>query len=169
MFDEQRYFATGDRVLAFTTQFGRMGILVCEDAWHLTCGCVLCLDEVEHIIAISSSPGRGVGTAQKLATAEAWERLNWTYAKFFGVYVIYANRAGFEDGVNFWGGSEIVSPGGEVIVQAPYHKEDLVVASVDSETVRRERIASPMLRDERIDVTLDELKRIKSARLNAPR
>jgi len=169
MFDEQRYFATGDKVRAFTTKFGRMGMLICEDAWHLTCGCVLCLDEVEHVIVISSSPGRGIAAKQKLATAETWERLNWSYAKFFGVYVIYANRAGFEDGVNFWGGSEIIAPGGDVVVRCPYHKEDLVVALVNSDLIRHERIASPMLRDERIDVTLDELKRIKAARLSEAR
>ena len=166
MFDEQRYFATGDRVRGFDSKYGRMGLLVCEDAWHLTCGCLLCLDKVEYVIAISSSPGRGMSTAGKLGTADTWERLNWSYAKFFGVYLIYANRGGFEDGVNFWGGSEVVSPGGEVVARGAYLKEDLVLAAVDSEVIRRERIGSPMLRDERIDVTLDEMKRIKAARVN---
>ena len=166
MFDEQRYFATGDRVRVFNTRFGRMGMLVCEDVWHLTCGCILCLDEVEYVIGISSSPGRGMSTPGKPGTADTWERLNWSYAKFFGVYVMYCNRGGFEDGVNFWGGSQVVAPGGEIVAQGGYLKEDLVVAAVDSDRIRRERIASPILRDERIDVTLDELKRIKAGRVN---
>jgi predicted amidohydrolase len=131
----------------------------------MTCGCLLSLDETEYVVIISSSPGRGIATKQKLATAETWERLNWSYSKFFGAYVIYANRVGFEDGVNFWGGSEILSPGGEVVVRCPHLKEDMVVAMVSADLVRRERIASPMLRDERIDVTLDELKRIKTHRV----
>jgi len=168
MFDEQRYFATGDRVRVFTSKLGRMGMLVCEDVWHLTCGCLLCLDGVEYVIAISSSPGRGMSTPGKMSTADTWERLNWSYAKCFGVYVLYANRVGFEDGVNFWGGSQVVAPGGDVVARGSYAKEDLVVTPVDSEVIRRERIGSPMLRDERIDVTLDELKRIKAARVHGP-
>ena len=31
MFDEGRFFAAGDRLEAFSTPFGRMGLLVCED------------------------------------------------------------------------------------------------------------------------------------------
>lgn len=164
MFDEQRYFATGDRVRVFESKLGRMGMLVCEDVWHLACGCIMCLDEVQYVIGISSSPGRGMGCSGRLATAETWERLNWCYAKFFGVYVLYANRVGFEDGVNFWGGSEVVAPGGMVVARGSYLKEDLVLASVDTEAIRQERISSPMLRDERLEVTLDELKRIKASR-----
>lgn len=166
MFDEQRYFASGDKVRGFNSKLGRMGLLICEDVWHLTCGCILSLDEVEYMIAISSSPGRGMANKDKLATAEVWQRLNWSYAKFFGVYLIYVNRVGFEDGVNFWGGSEIVEPGGNVAARASYLNEELVVAQVDSEIIRRERVAYPMLRDERIEVTLDELRRIKDAQIN---
>ena len=143
----------------------QVGLSVCEDAWHLSCGSLLCMDEVEYVIVISSSPGRGMSTPGKPGTADTWERLIWTYAKFFGVYVLYSNRVGFEDGVNFWGGSAVVAPGGEVVARGSYQKEDLVAAPVDSEMIRRERISSPMLRDERIDVTLDELQRIKAARV----
>ena len=34
MFDEQRYFARGDRVRAFDSKFGRLTLLICEDLWH---------------------------------------------------------------------------------------------------------------------------------------
>ena len=34
MFDEGRYFARGNRIEAFDTRFGRVGIMICEDAWH---------------------------------------------------------------------------------------------------------------------------------------
>ena len=37
LFDEQRYFAAGQRFQAFdTARFGRMGMLICEDFWHLS-------------------------------------------------------------------------------------------------------------------------------------
>src|SRR5918912_2490868 len=43
MFDEQRYFASGDRFRSFQTSHGRAGILVCEDIWHLSSAYILAL------------------------------------------------------------------------------------------------------------------------------
>jgi predicted amidohydrolase len=34
MFDEQRYFAAGDRIRVFDSKFGRLALLICEDLWH---------------------------------------------------------------------------------------------------------------------------------------
>src|SRR4051812_13753954 len=37
LFEEQRYFAAGERIRAFdSARFGRVGLLVCEDFWHLS-------------------------------------------------------------------------------------------------------------------------------------
>ena len=73
---------------------------------------------------------------------------------------MYANRCGFEDGVGFWGGSEIVSPSGEVVAKGEYHEEDFPTGEVDFALVRQERIHTPLLRDERLSVVLAELGRI---------
>ena len=32
-----------------------------------------------------------------------------TYARLLSVYLLFSNRVGYEDGVNFWGGSEVVN------------------------------------------------------------
>jgi predicted amidohydrolase len=77
------------------------------------------------------------------------------------------NRVGFEDGVNFPGGSVVVSPEGEVIARANYFEEDFMVAELDLEEIRRARLFAPVLRDERLELTLRELNRIISKR-NAP-
>jgi predicted amidohydrolase len=78
--------------------------------------------------------------------------------------VLYCNRVGFEDGVNFWGGSEYVSPAGVSIVRGKILEEDSVVAQLDEGALRRERIFSPMLRDENLFVTMQELNRIERER-----
>jgi hypothetical protein len=39
-------------------------------------------------------------------------------------------------------------------------EEDMVIAQVDEGALRRERIFSPMIRDENMAITLKELKRI---------
>jgi NAD+ synthase (glutamine-hydrolysing) len=60
MFDEGRYFAAGSRVRAFESRFGRLGLLICEDAWHLSCGVILQADGIDALIVVANSPGRGV-------------------------------------------------------------------------------------------------------------
>ncbi|MBI5483730.1 MAG: carbon-nitrogen hydrolase, partial [Deltaproteobacteria bacterium] len=73
-------------------------------------------------------------------------------------------RVGFEDGINFWGGSEYVSPSGESVSRAKILDEDSIIATLDEGCLRRERIFSPMLRDENLFVTMQELRRIEQER-----
>src|SRR5205807_1196291 len=114
MFDEQRYFAPGDRFRSFRTGFGRAGILVCEDIWHLSSAYILSLEGVDMIICPSSSPGRGITTDERLGTAESYNLVCRTYAQFLTTFFLYCNRVGFEDGANFWGGSMVIGPSGGV-------------------------------------------------------
>ncbi|MNY69239.1 hypothetical protein D3C86_2071420 [compost metagenome] len=74
--------------------------------------------------------------------------------------VVFSNRVGFEDGVGFWGGSEAIGPSGEALVKAPYFDDALVHATIDPGAARRARLAAPLGRDERLDVTIAELSRI---------
>jgi predicted amidohydrolase len=94
------------------------------------------------------------------ANAAAWEHLNRAYAQLYTCFVCFCNRVGYEDGTCFWGGSEVIAPTGEVVAKAPQLEEVLLPVGIDRREVRRERIANPLLRDERVDLTLRELKRI---------
>jgi predicted amidohydrolase len=164
LFEEGRYFAAGEGARSFATRFGRMAMLVCEDVWHLPMPWLCGLDGALAVLALAASPTRGVGGEGKAKNTAAWERLLMTYASSLTMFLVYANRTGFEDGVGFWGGSEIVSPAAEVVVKGKYHEEDLPTAEIDFERVRRERIHTPLLRDERIPVVRAELARIETAR-----
>ena len=163
LFDEQRYLARGERFRAFDTSFGRMGMLVCEDMWHLSASYILALDGATTLICLSSSPGRGT-EGDSLGSASAWQQLTSTTAMFLNCRVLYCNRGGFEDGVNFWGGSEYVAPAGESLARGRLLEEDSVAATIDEGALRRERIFSPMLRDENLFVTMQELRRIERER-----
>ena len=163
LFDEQRYLARGERFRAFDTRFGRVGMLVCEDMWHLSASYILAMDGATTLICLSSSPGRGI-EGDSLGSASAWQQLTSTTAMFLNCQVLYCNRVGFEDGVNFWGGSEYVAPSGESLVRGRLLEEDSVAASIDEGALRRERIFSPMLRDENLFVTMQELRRIERER-----
>jgi predicted amidohydrolase len=163
LFDEQRYLARGERFRAFDTRFGRMGMLVCEDMWHLSASYILAMDGATTLLCLSSSPGRGI-EGDSLGSASAWQQLTSTTALFLNCRVLYCNRVGFEDGVNFWGGSEYVAPSGESQSRGRLLEEDSIAATLDEGALRRERIFSPMLRDENLFVTMQELRRIERER-----
>lgn len=163
LFDEQRYLARGERFRAFDTKFGRMGMLICEDMWHLSSSYILAMDGAATLLCLSSSPARGI-EGETLGSATAWQSLTTTTAMFLNCRVLYCNRVGYEDGVNFWGGSEYISPAGESLVRAELMVEDSVTAKIDEGALRRERIFSPMLRDENLFVTMQELRRIERER-----
>lgn len=160
LFDEGRYFARGDTVQAFDTRFGRMGMLICEDFWHASPPYLLWLDGADALLLLSASPGRGLDTGDRLASARWVELVNQAYASLFTSYVLHCNRVGFEDGLNFWGGSAVTGPDGVMLAQAPYFEEALLVQEIDRSQLHRTRSRLPLLRDERTDLTLRELSRI---------
>ncbi len=162
IFDEQRYFAEGGRIRTFRARVGRSAILICEDMWHPSAAYVASLDGMEILISPSASPGRGgLEEGKFFANARAWETINRAYAQLFTCYVLYANRVGYEDGACFWGGSEAIAPSGEPVAKAEYLSEEILVVEIDPAEVRRARTVNPLLRDERLDVTLRELERVR--------
>ncbi len=166
LFDEGRYFAWGDRIRAFDTRFGRMGMLICEDFWHASPPYLLWLDGADVLLLTSASPGRGLDASDRLASARWVELVNRAYASLFTSYVVHCNRVGYEDGLNFWGGSMITDPNGVVAAQGPYFEEALVVHPIDLNQLHRTRSRLPLLRDERTGLMAQELQRILTGSQN---
>jgi len=161
LFDELRYLARGDRFRAFDTRFGRFGMLICEDLWHLSAPYILAMDGAATIICLSSSPGRGLTDDEQLGSTIAWQRLTATTATFLNARILYCNRVGYEDGINFWGGSEAVAPTGKAIARGRLMEEDFILAPINEGELRRERIFSPLMRDENLSLTIRELQLIE--------
>ena len=172
LFDERRFFAPGSMLRAVTSdRLGlRLGISVCEDFWHLATPQLLALDGAQVLINVSSSPGRDVAAVNEsgLGTATSWRTLNRTYAQLTTSYVIFVNRVGVDESITFWGGSEVVAPSGQSVFSAPTHDEGLFLARIDPADVRRERIATPLLRDERPEMVMRQLDQIMRDRLEWP-
>jgi len=164
IFDEARYLAAGERIRAFDTALGRMAILICEDLWHPAVPAIAAWDGAEIVVCPSASPGRGLGQEGPFQNASTWERTIRACGDLLTTYIIYANRVGYEDGACFWGGSEVVAPSGEPLAKASYLEEELLVADLDPGRLRRARVVNPLLRDERLELTLREIARIVQAR-----
>ena len=166
LFDEGRFFAWGDEVRAFDTRFGRFGILICEDFWHASPPYLLWLDGADVFLFASASPGRGLRDEPQLESARWVEHINRAYASLFTSFVAHANRTGYEDGLNFWGGSTVFDPNGELLAKGPYHQEALTLAELDLNQLHRTRTRLPLLRDERTSMMQRELARIKRERIH---
>ena len=157
IFDDGRYFAAGERFDTFPSAVGEAGIAICEDGWHASTPYLYAIGGAQVIFNVSSSPGRGVAEGGDLGTAESCRLMDRFYAQYFTVYVVFVNRVGNEDGVGFWGGSEVVAPDGTVVARAPEFEPDLLFAEIDPALAARERARNPLLRDERHDLVLRHL------------
>ncbi|MDX9990464.1 MAG: nitrilase-related carbon-nitrogen hydrolase [Anaerolineales bacterium] len=161
IFDERRYFAPGNSLRAFETRFGRVGALICEDFWHVSSPYLLWLDGADLFYLTSASPGRGV-TDEVLGSAQWVQDINRAYSGLFTSFFAHANRVGFEDGLNFSGGSTVYDPDGHQVVRAAYNDESLTLAEINLAQLRRTRTRLPLLRDERPEMVVSELNRILS-------
>ena len=171
MFDEQRYFAPGDRVRTFEHRGFTIGTLVCEDLWHLSMPYLLFVQGVSLLICISASPGRGVLADPRAEAApgsvHAWDGLLRNVAQYNQCYVAYCNRLGYEDGVTFSGNSAVLGPDGRELVGAG-DTDAVSCAEIDIREVERQRQQTPLLRDEKVEFTLRELERIWNERTDGP-
>jgi len=147
MFEEARYFAGGDTLHLYDFKFGKTALLICEDAWHPELGLKLIEKNVTLLIVTSCSPVKGAAEKSGNSSRIVNTGINRFYSQFLGIPVVFANRTGYEQGVSFYGGSMVFSAGGDLIFQAPEHKDGLFFVETDLDAVRRSRISFPYLRD----------------------
>ncbi|MFI5253912.1 MAG: nitrilase-related carbon-nitrogen hydrolase [Candidatus Limnocylindrales bacterium] len=171
LFDERRFFAAGSVLRSVPSRLGvEVGLAVCEDFWHLATPQLLALDGAQLLIDVASSPGRDMTAldGSGLGTAGSWQTLMRAYAQLTTSYVVFVNRVGVEETVTFWGGSEVIGPAGDTRFRAPFYDEGLYFVDVDLADLRRERVAMPLLRDERPELVLRQFERIARERAELP-
>jgi predicted amidohydrolase len=156
MFEEMRYFSRGKEVDVLDTKFGKVGILICEDLWHMSLPYLQALKGAKVIITIAASPTKlqintPKGRKPSLKNYEINSEHHKAYARLLSTYVIFCNRVGYEDGVNFWGGSEIVDATGCVTKLAPFLDEELLVGEINMNNVKRARQLARHFLDEDVN------------------
>jgi predicted amidohydrolase len=158
IFEEFRYFSKGKDLHAFDTKSGKAGMLVCEDMWHLSLPYVLAIDGAKIIFGIAASPTRLGFDKDKFRNYEINSEQHRTFARLLSVYFVFCNRVGYEDGVNFWGGSEIVDPFGNVVQKGKIIDEDLIFTEIDLKEVQRARRQARHFLDEDKEFIIRNLK-----------
>ncbi|GIX06855.1 MAG: amidohydrolase [Candidatus Poribacteria bacterium] len=126
-----RFVARGDRLPVFSVPFGRMGILICYDVRFPEAPRVLGLSGAEVIALPTNWPVGAESSPDFITRARAWENRVW---------IVAANRVGVERGRRFIGRSQIVTPSGEVLQEAPGDKETILIADLDLRTARQKAI-----------------------------
>lgn len=157
VFDEERFVDAGRSVAAFDTQWGRVAILVCEDAWHSAAATLAALDGAQLLLIPSASPARGIAPSARggaNSTAQ-WDRVVRRAAEEHGVYAAMVQIVGFEGGKGLQGRSIMVGPDGGILAAAPEFEEAVVRAELDKRALARARADQPLLSD--LEVALPNL------------
>jgi predicted amidohydrolase len=119
----------------------------------------LAMDGACIVHVISNSPLRGL-LKNESDTLEKWEETLRFYSRVYGLYIVYTNRSGFEDGIHFGGNSFICDPAGEIVIRGKKGEDDFLVHTISAEEISRARTRLPLVRDELIPLAIKELERI---------
>lgn len=138
VFEEKRYFRAGHQPAAFSTNLGNVGLCICYDLFFPEVIRLTRLKGAKLIVCISASPAVRKEYFEILTAARAIENT---------AYLAYVNLTGVEEGLQFWGGSRLVSPTGRVLAKAKYDEPDMVLCDVDFEDLQPAEAFIPTLRD----------------------
>ncbi len=147
VFDEERFLSRGRRLQAFDTRFGRMALLICEDAWHAIMPTLAAVKGARILIVPSASPGRGFGNGAELESVTYWRNVMRAHAVEHGVFAIYAGLAGFEGGKGMTGSSIVIDPFGQTVGELPALGAHVLKTELDLSEIDIARAGLPLLGD----------------------
>jgi NAD+ synthase (glutamine-hydrolysing) len=125
VFDEMRYFKSGEKPSVFNINGMRFGVNICEDAWHIKGPMTKQADGgAKIILTINSSP-------YHIGKIKERERIIQKNARDNRVFVSYTNMVGGQDELVFDGRSMLVDRSGRVIARAKAFEEDLLISDID--------------------------------------
>lgn len=139
-FEEGLYFGRGDALTLVDTKLGKIGLLICYDAFFPELAKAYALQGADLLAFISASPATSKPFFDRILPARAIEN---------ALPVLYANLVGTELNVVFQGGTQAIGPRGEDLGKAKDFAEDVVVADLDLRDVKTARAFRPTLRDTR--------------------
>ncbi|OLC13400.1 MAG: hypothetical protein AUH29_12905 [Candidatus Rokubacteria bacterium 13_1_40CM_69_27] len=124
---EPYYFAHGDTGFkVYAAKKARVGIAICQDRRYPESYRCLGLLGAEIIVTGYNTPAYPLALAHNELVLRAGAYEN-------SLFVVGCAKAGLEDGVEFIGGSAIVTPLGEIVAKASTTGDELVAARIDLE------------------------------------
>ena len=151
-FEEGIYFGRGREPKLVETKLGKIGLMICFDAFFPELAKLLALQGADILAVISAAPSTSKPLFDKVLPARAVENT---------CFVLYCNIVGTELNMVFAGGTQAIGPRGEHIGVAKDYKEDLVVVDIDLADLRPAREARPTLRDTRLNLIDEAFRRAR--------
>ncbi|NPV88715.1 NAD+ synthase [Coprothermobacteraceae bacterium] len=134
VFDEKRYFTAGTKGTVIRFANASVGVVVCEDLWHEDSPVAWEAEEgASVIISINASPFELNKAVQRLEVLRK-------HATTLGVYIVYVNIVGGQDGLIFDGGSMVISPSGELLSALPFFEEAFHVIDLPNESAAEKQL-----------------------------
>jgi predicted amidohydrolase len=156
--EERKHTSPGQSLRAFETAHARVATLICNDAWQPALPWLAAQDGAELMLVPTNSTSNLV--EETLDNRVYWERLLESIGRMQQAWVVFVNRVGTEDGSEFWGGSRVIDPHGDVVVQAPYGETALISVDIDVGFARRVRRELPLLAEARLALIQRETNRL---------
>lgn len=129
-FFEKGYFYPGDQYRVFSTDYGRIAVLICFDQWFPEAARCVALEGADIIFYPTAIGHPGQDEPKEGGWQEAWELIQRSHAIANSVHIAAVNRVGTEDGCKFFGGSFVADAFGKVLARAG-DREEVLVAPVD--------------------------------------
>ena len=124
VFDERRYFTSGNEHVLLGTPAGTVGVCVCEDAWSSTGPLVSQGDAgAQMVVNINASPFHKNKQSER-------EQMLCERARRAGASIAYVNLVGGQDELVFDGGSVVIDATGDVVWRGPQFEEHFAVVDV---------------------------------------
>lgn len=153
---EKYYFTPGDSpYIVFKTKYGTFGVLICWDEWFPEPSRILALKGADFVFypsAIGSEPDN-----PDLDTSQSWVDAVKAHGIHNNMYICAVNRIGREDAADgsgfmtFYGRSFVSDPWGKIITEGSRDKEEVIVAELDLDEIKRARNILQFHRDRRVD------------------
>ncbi len=151
-FYEKFYFTPGDLGFqVFKTKYANLGVLICWDQWFPEAARLTALSGADILFYPTAIGFQEEDRPVSEKQMQAWQTIQRSHAIANGVFVAAANRVGKEQGITFWGQSFICDPFGEVLAMASDTDPEVLIASLDLNSIEGTRQGWPFLRDRRVD------------------
>lgn len=148
-YTEHLTFSEGDKVTVAEAPCCKAGMLICEDLWHITNAIFAAKLGAEVIFYPSAATVLDRTDGEKCFSN--WKKLTQGTAFSQTSYVVCCNQAASPTSIYF-GGSHVVDPNGDIIVELPLYEEAVMDVKIDLDYLREIRKKRPLLRNERFEV-----------------
>ena len=158
-YSEHLNFEQGDKITVADGKNAKIGLLVCEDSWHIENALVSAQMVAEFLVNPSAACVNDPNTA--LECMKNWHIISQGQVMSQTCWFVCCNKAGMEGQTFCAGGSYVIDPGGELVCMLPPMKECVLHCDIDMDYLYDIRKKRPLLENSRNALTCGYLEKLR--------